>query len=151
MNVFFWYNYQPDRSAVSPGIPTQFFFENRLYPENRSTGYPVVPPLPWICSSDTMFQLSARQICCFSRYTHRIFLRRSSVSGRTARQGVPPCHLFHGHVLLIQCSKYQPDRSSFSPDKPSQRFFDNRQYQIIWTECLVVPSLPWACSPDTRF
>ena len=178
--------YQPGRSAVSPDIHTQSLFEYRLYPENRSTGYPVVPPLAWTCSSDTMFQISARRICCFSWYTHLYFFRKSSVSGdhldggyrralsnmgmfswykilmfrkinisvlqifplkffskivcikRTARPGIPSFHLLHGHVLLIQCSNNQPDRSAVSPDIPTQNFFENRLYQQ--NRSTVIPS-----------
>ena len=71
---------------------------------------------------------------------------------RTARRLVPSCHVFHGHDLLIHCSKYKPDMSAVSPDIPTQFFFENRLYhEIIWTQVLVVASLPWACPPDTWF
>ena len=71
---------------------------------------------------------------------------------RTAGRGVPSCHLFLSYVLLIQGANFQPDRSAVSRDIPTQNFSENRLYQENRTTGgLVVPTLPWSCSPDTRF
>ena len=69
------FNIQEDKHICSQDIPNQIFFGKRLYQQNCSTSVLVVPPLPLTCSSDSLFELSARQICCFSRYTQSIFLR----------------------------------------------------------------------------
>ena len=71
---------------------------------------------------------------------------------RTARRGVSSCHLFDGYVLLIQGSNFQVDKLTCSRDIPTQSFLENRLYQKNRSRGgLIVPPLPWSCSPDTRF
>ena len=101
---------QRDRSAVSLDIPTQFFFENRQYQEDHSTGVPVEPPLPLPCSPDKRYELSARQICCVSRYTDTKFFSKIVIIRSIAIRGVSPCTLFQGHVLQIQGLNFQEDK-----------------------------------------
>ena len=84
-------NNQPDRSAVSPDIHTQCFFDIRLYQEDRLTGVPVVPTLPWSCSPDKSFVLSARHICCFPRYNDSNFFSKIVCIKSTARRCVSQC------------------------------------------------------------
>ena len=108
---------QEDKLICSEDIPTQNFFEIRLYQENRSTGCPVVPPFPWTCSSGTMFEISVSQICCLLRYTHNF----SSKIGcnRSSGRKVSSCPLYYGHVLLIQDFKVQEDKLICSQDIPT--------------------------------
>ena len=128
------------------------FFENRQYQENRLMAGSVVPPLAWSCSPDTGFELSARQICCFSRYILTFFFSETVCTRWPALRGFPSCHPFHGQVLLIQNSNCQRDSSAVSPDMHTQYFFENCLFQENRSTVVsVVPLHPWSCSPDTRF
>ena len=49
---------------------------------------------------------------------------------RTARRGVPSCHLFDSYALLIQGSNFQGHKLTCSQDIPTQIFFENRLYDI---------------------
>ena len=96
------------------------------------------------------FQLD--KLTCSQDIPTQSFFWKTVCIKRTARRGVSSCHLFDGHVLLIQGLNFQPDRSTISRDIPTQNFSENHLYQKNRSKSgLVVPPLPWSCSPDTRF
>ena len=145
------FNVHEDKFICSQDSHSNFFWISSV------SGHPLVGGFRRATFSMDMFiwynvrNISQADLLFLQIYTLKVYSNIVCIR-RTARPGIPSCHLLHGHVLLIQCSKYQPDGSAVFPDIPTYIFFENHLYQeIIWTVGTVVPSLTWACSPDTRF
>ena len=119
-------NYQIVRSAVSPDIHIQYFFENCLYQENRWTGFPVVKPLPRSYSPDTSSNCH-RDRSAASRDNDAKFFSKIVCIRSTARRGVSPCTLFQGQVLQIQGLNFQEYKLTCYKDIPTQNFFENHE------------------------
>ena len=125
------------------------FFRERSVSGEPLNGGPVVPPLTWSCSSDTRFASSARQICCFSRYTHSMSFRISSVPGEPLDSGFR-----RATTYMVMFSWYQDWIDSetdllFREIYRLKIYFKNRIYhEHRSTGGLPVNPIPLSCSPQ---